>query len=111
MNESGQTEGRAGIARTEAFSDAVLAIIMTIMVLELEAPHEQGFSALWSLWPTFFAYVLSYAYIAIYWINHHRLFTHARMVTGELIRFFKGADWDKPTPQELLTIAAQRGGR
>ena len=58
---------------------------MTIMVLELEAPHEQGFSALWSLWPTFFAYVLSYAYIAIYWVNHHRLFTHARVVTGELM--------------------------
>ena len=85
MGDEPPLEGRAGIARTEAFSDAVLAIIMTIMVLELEAPHEAGLAALWRLWPTFFAYVLSYAYIAIYWVNHHRLFSHARIVTSELL--------------------------
>jgi uncharacterized membrane protein len=78
-------EGRQGVARVEAFSDGVLAIIITIMVLELEAPEEPGLAALWHLWPTFFAYVLSYAYVAIYWVNHHRLFSHARTVTSALL--------------------------
>jgi uncharacterized membrane protein len=79
------TEGRAGVSRVEAFSDGVLAIIVTIMVLELHAPEEQGLSALFHLWPTFFAYVVSYNYIAIYWVNHHRLFSHARTVTNNLL--------------------------
>ena len=78
-------EGREGVSRIEAFSDGVLAIIITIMVLELEAPEEPGLHALWSLWPTAFAYVLSYAYVAIYWVNHHRLFGHARVVTNGLV--------------------------
>jgi uncharacterized membrane protein len=78
-------EGRAGVARVEAFSDGVLAIIVTIMVLELHAPDEAGLSALFHLWKTFFAYVLSYNYIAIYWVNHHRLFSHARVVTNSLL--------------------------
>jgi len=82
---TGETEGREGVARIEAFSDGVLAIVITIMVLELEAPEEVGLAALWSLWPTFFAYVLSYAYVAIYWVNHHRLFGHARVVTNGLV--------------------------
>lgn len=79
------TEGRQGVARVEAFSDGVLAIVITIMVLELKAPEEPGLSAVWHLWPTFFAYALSYAYIAIYWVNHHRLFGHARKVTDGLV--------------------------
>ena len=78
-------EGRSGVARVEAFSDGVLAIIVTIMVLELHAPHEPGLAPLLELWPTFLAYVLSYAYIAIYWVNHHRLFSHARIVTNSLV--------------------------
>ena len=78
-------EGRAGVARVEAFSDGVLAIIVTIMVLELHAPEEAGLAALLHLWPTFFAYVISYNYIAIYWVNHHRLFSHARVVTNSLL--------------------------
>ena len=78
-------EGTAGVARIEAFSDGVLAIIITIMVLELKAPEEDGWSALLRLWPVFFAYVLSYAYIAIYWVNHHRLFSHARKVSDALV--------------------------
>ena len=78
-------EGRAGVARVEAFSDGVLAIIITIMVLELHAPETPGLPALLGLWKTFFAYVISYNYIAIYWINHHRLFGHARSVTCGLL--------------------------
>lgn len=78
-------EGRGGVSRVEAFSDGVIAIIVTIMVLELKAPEEPEISALWKLWPTFLAYVLSYAYVAIYWVNHHRLFGHARHVTGGLL--------------------------
>lgn len=85
MTETIETEGREGVSRIEAFSDGVLAIIITIMVLELKAPEEPGFAALWKLWPTLFAYVLSYDYVAIYWVNHHRLFSHARKVTNYLV--------------------------
>jgi uncharacterized membrane protein len=83
--EGQPSEGRAGVARIEAFSDGVLAIILTIMVLELKAPEQDGFAALFPLWHVFFAYVLSYFYVAIYWVNHHRLFSHARKVTNELL--------------------------
>ena len=85
MADAEKPEGRQGVARIEAFSDGVLAIIITIMVLELKAPEEDGLPALWRLWPMFLAYVLSYAYIAIYWVNHHRLFSHARTVTSALV--------------------------
>ena len=78
-------EGRPGIGRVEAFSDGVVAIIVTIMVLELHPPISEGMEKLWTLWPVFLAYVLSYAYVAIYWVNHHRLFTHATHVTNSLI--------------------------
>jgi uncharacterized membrane protein len=78
-------EGREGVNRVEAFSDGVIAIIVTIMVLELKAPEEQGITHLLQLWPTFLAYILSYVYVAIYWINHHRMFSHARLVTGSLL--------------------------
>jgi uncharacterized membrane protein len=59
--------------RLEAFSDGVIAIIITIMVLELKPPHDPDIHSLVSLWPTFSAYVLSFVIIAIYWINHHHL--------------------------------------
>ena len=85
MDEEGEIEGRGGVGRVEAFSDGVLAIIITIMVLELRPPEEPGLHLLWKLWPTFVAYVLSYAYIAIYWVNHHRLFSHARRVDNALV--------------------------
>jgi len=85
MSDEKPIEGRTGVARIEAFSDGVLAIILTIMVLELKAPAQDGFAALFPLWRIFFAYVLSYFYIAIYWVNHHRLFSHARVVTSELL--------------------------
>ena len=59
--------------RLEAFSDGVIAILITIMVLELKAPHDPTPASLAKMWPTFFAYVLSFIIIAIYWINHHHL--------------------------------------
>ena len=80
-----QHEGRGGVARVEAFSDGVIAIIVTIMVLELKAPADPDLAALWRLWPTFLAYVLSYLYVAIYWVNHHKLFSHAMVVTAGLL--------------------------
>ncbi len=85
MPDRDAIEGKAGVGRVEAFSDGVFAIIVTIMVLELRAPAEEGAAALFRLWPTYFAYVLSYSYVAIYWVNHHRLFSHARVVTNSLL--------------------------
>lgn len=78
-------EMRGSIGRVEAFSDGVLAIIVTIMVLELHAPQEEGWQPLLHLWPVFLAYVLSFAYVAIYWVNHHRLLAHATRVTNRLV--------------------------
>jgi uncharacterized membrane protein len=59
--------------RLAAYSDAVFAVIVTVMVLELKAPEEPSFEALLPLWPTAISYVVSYAFIAIIWINHHYL--------------------------------------
>jgi len=59
--------------RIEAFSDGVMAILITIMVLELKPPHDPTPASLAGMWPTFFAYVLSFVIIAIYWVNHHYL--------------------------------------
>lgn len=60
-------------ARLAAYSDAVFAVIVTIMVLELKAPDQAEFSILWSLWPTAISYAVSYLFIAIIWINHDHL--------------------------------------
>ena len=59
--------------RIEAFSDGVIAIIITIMVLEIHAPHEPTLAALGEIWPTLIAYILSFIYVAIYWVNHHKM--------------------------------------
>ena len=59
--------------RMNAFSDAVFAVIVTIMVLELRAPLRPAYSALWPLWPTATSYAVSYLFIAIVWINHRHL--------------------------------------
>ena len=59
--------------RLEAFSDAVIAIIITILVLELSIPHEATLVALAPLWPVFLSYVISFVYLAIYWNNHHHM--------------------------------------
>jgi len=66
-------EEKTNADRLAAFSDAVFAVIVTIMVLELKAPDQPAFSALWPLWPTAISYAVSYLFIAIIWINHHYL--------------------------------------
>src|SRR5438046_7124997 len=68
--------------RLEAFSDGVLAIIITIMVLELKVPHATGLADLEPLLPVFLSYLLSFLYVGIYWNNHHHLFQAARRVNG-----------------------------
>ncbi len=74
-----------GTGRLEAFSDGVLAIIITIMVLELKVPHDAGLAALAALWPVFLSYVLSFVYIGIYWNNHHHMLHASRAVTGSVL--------------------------
>jgi uncharacterized membrane protein len=71
--------------RLEAFSDAVLAIIITIMVLELKVPHGEDLSALRPLVPVFFTYVLSFIYLGIYWNNHHHMMHAVKRVTGGVL--------------------------
>ena len=71
--------------RLEAFSDGVIAIIITIMVLELKVPHGANFAALVPLFPIFLSYVLSFIYIAIYWNNHHHLLQAVRHVNGRIL--------------------------
>jgi len=74
-----------GKTRLEAFSDGVLAIIITIMVLELKVPHATDLSALADLLPVFLSYVLSFIYIGIYWNNHHHLLHTVSTVNGGLL--------------------------
>ena len=71
--------------RLEAFSDGVIAIIITIMVLELKVPHGAELGSLRSLAPVFLAYVLSFLYLGIYWNNHHHLLHAAREVDGRIL--------------------------
>ena len=71
-----------GKGRLEAFSDGVIAIIITIMVLELRAPAGAALVDLKPLLPTFLSYVLSFVYVGIYWNNHHHLLRAARRVSG-----------------------------
>lgn len=71
--------------RLEAFSDGVLAIIITIMVLELKVPHGVEFGALKPLLPIFLSYVLSFVYVAIYWNNHHHMLHMVRHVNGGIL--------------------------
>ena len=71
--------------RLEAFSDAVLAIIITIMVLEFQVPHEASFAALAPLAPKFLSYVLSFVYLGIYWNNHHHLWQIVKGVNGSIL--------------------------
>jgi uncharacterized membrane protein len=71
--------------RLEAFSDAVLAIVITIMVLELRAPVEANLSSLGELWPVFGAYVLSFVFLAIYWNNHHHMLAVTHRVNGAIL--------------------------
>jgi uncharacterized membrane protein len=71
--------------RLEAFSDGVIAILITIMVLELKVPHGSDFEALRPLLPAFLTYVLSFAYLGIYWNNHHHLLHAAARINGRIL--------------------------
>jgi uncharacterized membrane protein len=71
--------------RLAAFSDGVIAIIITIMVLEMKAPHDAGYGALAALAPVFLSYVLSFLYLAIYWNNHHHLLMTVERVDGAIL--------------------------
>src|SRR6202023_4378754 len=71
--------------RLEAFSDGVIAIIVTIMVLELRAPSQPTLAALWKVAPVFISYALSFLVVAIMWVNHHHLIHAVREVTARLL--------------------------
>ncbi|MDR3606973.1 MAG: TMEM175 family protein [Oligoflexia bacterium] len=74
-----------GKGRLEAFSDGVIAIIITIMVLDLKTPQATGLAALAELLPVFLSYVLSFIYVGIYWNNHHHLLHTCKHVTGRIL--------------------------
>lgn len=71
--------------RLEAFSDGVIAIIITIMVLEIKVPHEATVEALLKLIPVFISYVISFIYVGIYWNNHHHLFQSVKNIDGKVL--------------------------
>ena len=71
--------------RLIAFTDGVVAVIITIMVLELKSPHDTGAEALLGLLPVFLGYALSFVYVAIYWLNHHHMFALVRRVDGGIL--------------------------
>ena len=79
------TGRKTNAERVQAFSDAVFAVIITVLVLELKPPSAQTFSALLPLWPTGLSYVISYLFIAIVWVNHHHLFGYAEAATPRLV--------------------------
>ncbi|HLH35489.1 MAG TPA: TMEM175 family protein [Alloacidobacterium sp.] len=68
-----ESNSQMSSGRLEAFSDGVIAVIITIMVLELHVPHENGWAGLWSVMPRLSVYALSFLMVGIYWINHHEL--------------------------------------
>jgi TMEM175 potassium channel family protein len=74
-----------GKTRLEAFSDGVIAILITIMVLELHVPHGESLASLLPLWPVFLSYVLSFTILGIYWNNHHHMLHACRHVTGAML--------------------------
>jgi TMEM175 potassium channel family protein len=71
--------------RVEAFSDGVIAIIITIMVLELKTPEHATWAGLCERWPTFVSYVLSFFFVGVYWVNHHHLLHSIRHVNGKIL--------------------------
>ena len=74
-----------GTNRLEAFSDGVIAVIITIMVLEMKAPHGESLETLVSVIPPFLSYILSFVYLGIYWNNHHHMLHATRKVTGVML--------------------------
>jgi uncharacterized membrane protein len=79
------TTATIGKTRLEAFSDGVLAIIITIMVLELKVPHGTSLETLAPLVPVFFSYALSFVYVGIYWNNHHHMLHATRHINGGIM--------------------------
>ncbi|SRR5579883_687454 len=71
--------------RLEAFTDGVLAVVITIMVLELKPPHEATWQALLGNWPVFLSYVMSFIYVGIYWNNHHHLMHPVKYINGKVM--------------------------
>ena len=80
-----RTEVRVGKGRLEAFSDGVIAIIITIMVLELKVPTGHALASLLPLTPVLLSYVLSFGYVGIYWNNHHHMLSISHMVSGAVL--------------------------
>ncbi len=74
-----------GKGRLEAFSDGVMAIIITIMVLEMKAPVKHGLKDLIPVWPVFVNYIMSFIYVGIYWNNHHHMFHVVRSINGTIL--------------------------
>src|SRR5499426_3327372 len=74
-----------GKGRLEAFSDGVIAIIITIMVLEMKVPHGESLESLLPLVPIFLSYVLSFVYVGIYWNNHHHMLHACRKISGSVL--------------------------
>jgi len=72
-------------SRLEAFSDGVVAILITIMVLELKVPHSAGWQALRPMLPTFLAYLMSFVFLGIYWNNHHHMLHAATRINGKIL--------------------------
>jgi len=72
-------------ARLEAFSDGVIAVIITILVLELKVPARDGWLGLWAVWPMLFLYLLTFVQVGIYWVNHHYLTDEAETVTHGIL--------------------------
>jgi uncharacterized membrane protein len=72
-------------SRMEAFSDGVIAIIITIMVLEFRPPHDASLTALWPIAPVFLSYVLSFVFLGMYWSNHHHLLQVVEHVSGGVL--------------------------
>jgi len=71
--------------RLEAFTDGVIAVVITIMVLELKAPHEATWQAVLGNWPVFLSYLLSFIYVGIYWNNHHHLMHLVERINGKVM--------------------------
>ena len=74
-----------GTNRLEAFSDGVIAVIITIMVLEMKVPHGEGMETLIPVIPTFMSYILSFVYLGIYWNNHHHMLHACQQVSGSML--------------------------
>lgn len=74
-----------GKTRLEAFSDGVIAILITIMVLEMKVPHGGTLDTLLQVWPVFLSYILSFIYVGIYWNNHHHMLHMCHRVTGGIL--------------------------